>query len=237
MMLFALRLILAHLAGDFLFQPYKWVLDKEKKKHRSPYLYLHIFVHLLLLIIVLSLDGTHWLALLIIPVHYVIDVVKAHLQERYDHRWLFVLDQLLHLSTIGFFVYYYFPFSMHSEVWLQSEIWLFVIYVVLMTKVSSILMKVFISKWSELPEFSHDSLPDAGAYIGMLERMFVFLFILTNHWEGIGFLLAAKSIFRYGDLSKAQDRKLTEYVLIGTFISFGLAMAGGLSYLYIVRGM
>lgn len=70
-------------------------------------------------------------------------------------------------------------------------------------------------------------LKDAGKYIGMLERLFVFLFVLTNFWEGIGFLLAAKSIFRFGDLKDTNDVKLTEYILIGTLLSFGLAILIG----------
>ena len=64
-------------------------------------------------------------------------------------------------------------------------------------------------------------------YIGILERLFVFSFILTGHFEAIGFLLAAKSIFRFGDLKEAKDRKLTEYVLIGTLLSFGIALLTG----------
>ena len=56
----------------------------------------------------------------------------------------------------------------------------------------------------------------------------MFCFIITNHFEAIGFLLAAKSIFRFGDLKEAKDRKLTEYVLIGTLLSFGIAILIGL---------
>jgi hypothetical protein len=56
----------------------------------------------------------------------------------------------------------------------------------------------------------------------------VFTFVLTNHWEAIGFLIAAKSIFRFGDLKDAKDLKLTEYVLIGTLLSFGIAIATGM---------
>jgi len=48
-------------------------------------------------------------------------------------------------------------------------------------------------------------------------------------------LIAAKSVFRFGDLSRAKDRKLTEYILIGTFLSFGLAIAIGLGYLYAIK--
>ena len=46
--------------------------------------------------------------------------------------------------------------------------------------------------------------------------------------EGIGFLLAAKSIFRFGDLNKAQELRNTEYILIGTLTSFAIAISIGL---------
>jgi hypothetical protein len=97
-------------------------------------------------------------------------------------------------------------------------------------------MKLFISQWN-VSEYStpENSLHKAGTYIGMLERLFIFIFIVIGRWEVIGFLLAAKSVFRYGDLSKAGDRKLTEYILIGTLLSFGLAMLIGITYTYLVQ--
>jgi len=79
---------------------------------------------------------------------------------------------------------------------------------------------------------TEDSLKNAGQFIGILERLFVFAFILLNQWSAIGLLIAAKSVFRFGDLSRAKDRKLTEYILIGTLLSFGLAIATGLAYKY-----
>jgi hypothetical protein len=85
------------------------------------------------------------------------------------------------------------------------------------------------SKWEQEVK-PQESLNAAGTYIGILERLLVFSFVVTNHWEGIGFLLAAKSIFRFGDLSNAKDRKLTEYVLVGTLMSFAIAI--GISLLY-----
>ncbi|RZK66384.1 MAG: DUF3307 domain-containing protein, partial [Pedobacter sp.] len=45
--------------------------------------------------------------------------------------------------------------------------------------------------------------------------------------------LAAKSIFRFGDLKDAHDIKLTEYVLIGTLLSFSIAVAVSLGITYI----
>lgn len=69
----------------------------------------------------------------------------------------------------------------------------------------------------------------------MLERLFVFIFVITSNWEGIGFLLAAKSVFRFGDLKESKDRKLTEYILIGTLLSFGIAIATGMLVLKLVN--
>jgi hypothetical protein len=85
-------------------------------------------------------------------------------------------------------------------------------------------MKIIMSKWSLEENKTDVSLENAGKYIGILERLFVFGFIVLNQWSAIGFLITAKSVFRFSDLSRAKDRKLTEYILIGTLISFGLAI-------------
>jgi hypothetical protein len=76
-------------------------------------------------------------------------------------------------------------------------------------------------------------LQSAGQYIGIFERLLVFVFMITNEWQAVGFLLAAKSVFRFGNLQEAKDRKLTEYILIGTLLSFGIAILTGMGYQYI----
>jgi hypothetical protein len=96
-------------------------------------------------------------------------------------------------------------------------------------------MKIIMSKWSLEENKTDVSLENAGKYIGILERLFVFGFIVLNQWSAIGFLITAKSVFRFSDLSRAKDRKLTEYILIGTLISFGLAILVGLLYQYISK--
>ena len=91
------------------------------------------------------------------------------------------------------------------------------------------LIQMMMLKWSSaLNDESDDSLTNAGKWIGILERLFVFTFVVTENWEAIGFLLAAKSVFRFGDLKESKDRKLTEYILIGTLLSFGIALATGM---------
>ena len=106
---------------------------------------------------------------------------------------------------------------------------------VFLTRPVSIIMKTIFTKWniSKLTE-NNESLKDAGEYIGILERLLVFIFIIVNHWEAVGFLITAKSVFRFGDLKESKHRKLTEYILIGTLISFGIAIAVGLIFQLLV---
>ncbi|PWH82730.1 DUF3307 domain-containing protein [Algibacter marinivivus] len=235
MLTLAIKLILAHAIGDFLFQPYKWVQHKEKYKHKSKYLYWHILIHAIALIVLLQFNFKYWIALIIIPVsHYIIDVIKLHLNAKINSRLLFGLDQLAHLLVIALVVKIYQPYDINLEFLFKPKTLLFLTCILGITKASAIIMRTIISKW-DLSEYNKEStLEDAGAYIGVLERLFVFMFIITNHWEGVGFLITAKSVFRFSDLSKAKDRKLTEYILIGTLISFGLAIAFGLGYEYVL---
>ncbi|MGG5487545.1 DUF3307 domain-containing protein [Gaetbulibacter sp. PBL-D1] len=233
-----IKLVLAHIVGDFLLQPEKWVKHKEKFKHKSKYLYWHILVHLIALVIIFQFNFKYWLGLLIILIsHYGIDVIKLNLKNKLNTRLLFGLDQLAHLLVIALVVNIYEPYSINTDSFFSSEFLLFVTGLLGVTVVSSVIMKTLISKWQLEEDLKGESLENAGAYIGMLERLFVFAFIVMDYWEGIGFLIAAKSVFRFGDLSKAKDRKLTEYILIGTLLSFGLAIAFGMAYKYILNAI
>jgi hypothetical protein len=50
------------------------------------------------------------------------------------------------------------------------------------------------------------------------------LLVLIDQPTGIGFLIAAKSILRFGEIKEASQRKTAEYIIIGTFLSFGWAL-------------
>ncbi len=65
-------------------------------------------------------------------------------------------------------------------------------------------------------------LKGGGKLIGQLERALIFLLVLIGQPAGIGFLVAAKSVLRF---KESEEQKLAEYVLIGTLLSFGLAIA------------
>ena len=235
MHLLILKLLLAHFIGDFVFQPKKWVVHKEEYKHKSVYLKLHVVVHLLLLFVVLGCSVKYLGAILCIVVsHYFIDVLKLTFTTKKNAiRWFFI-DQFLHLVVIAIVVYAFYPYYIDWEFVFAQKHLLFVLALIFVTHVSSVLLKVVLSKWKIASDKSEKSLPNAGNYIGIIERLFVFVFIINGQWQAIGFLIASKSILRFNDLSKAKDRKLTEYVLIGTLASFGLAALGGVVYLYLL---
>lgn len=229
-MILFIKLLLAHLLGDFIWQPNSWVADKEIKKHKSIYLYIHILLHGALAAILVGEISFIPYALVIAVTHGIVDLIKLNFQKTKTKRTWFVVDQIAHiLILIGIVLLY--ENKPIPSFWKENEFWILLTGVLLLTKPTSILTKTIISIWAPESKNSNqdNSLIAAGNYIGILERLFVLGFILTGHFEAIGFLLAAKSIFRFGDLKEAKDRKLTEYVLIGTLISFGIAILAGLA--------
>ena len=226
-MIVFVKLLLAHLLGDFLLQPTFWVKDKEHKKHKSLFLYLHTFLHFILAWILVGKQDFGLYALALAVSHGIIDFLKVYFQTSQTKRNWFTADQILHLVMIVVITLLYSKSSFEFSA-LGNHFWVIATAIIFLTKPTSIIIKNTISIWTPENKSTDESLQNAGNYIGMLERLFVFSFIMTGHFEAIGFLLAAKSIFRFGDLKEAKDRKLTEYVLIGTLLSFGIALLIGL---------
>jgi hypothetical protein len=230
-----IQLLIAHVIGDFVLQPSKWVEDKNIKKHKSKYLYFHGLVHLVALVILLKFNWSYWpYIIFIIFSHMIIDVIKLNLIHKINDSILFTLDQVLHMIIISIVVYLEYPYKLDIEKIYSKESLFLILAILTVTSVSSIIMKMIMGKWELKEDNSNDSLKSAGLYIGILERLFVFGFIILNQWGAIGLLIAAKSVFRFGDLSRAKDRKLTEYMLIGSLISFGLSILVGIVYMYII---
>lgn len=234
-MLILIKLILAHLIGDFLLQPKSWVKEKEYRKAASPKLYIHVLIHGLLVLLLLW-DLSQWkIALAITIAHLGIDLTKLYAQKSKTKTTWFIADQVMHLLSI-LIIYFIFTEAQvdWQSVFQDSKLLALITVVLFLTQPASIILANLLKKWSEsIPSQPDQSLQDAGKYIGILERLFVFTFIATGHWEAVGFLLAAKSVFRFGDLRKSKERKLTEYILIGTLLSFGTAMIAGLIFLSI----
>ncbi len=83
-------------------------------------------------------------------------------------------------------------------------------------------------QWRAYLPPEREPLLKAGRWIGIIDRALVLTFILVDNVAAVGFLMAAKSVLRFGDLREARDKGQTEYVLIGTLLSFGLTIITGL---------
>lgn len=228
-----LKIVTSHLLGDFVFQSNKMVKDIAHKKYKSKYLYLHAIIHFFLILIFLGFKKQYiFPALLLSITHLVIDMfTKIHLKKKINSFLNLIIDQSLHAVSIAVFIYYFYNYKIDYEILFSLKNQMLFISLIALTFVSSISIKKIMEAFNY--QIVTSGIQDAGKYIGMLERAFVFLFVITNFWEGIGFLLAAKSIFRFGDLKDKNDIKLTEYILIGTLLSFGLAILIGEIYLKI----
>ena len=171
-----------------------------------------------------------YLAVLVLVIHYFIDLLKLTFQNVKSKQGWFISDQIFHIiSLIVLWAIIFEPRIEVLRIYQNQELWLYLTAFFFLTVPSSVLLHVSLSNWTKIIKDSENgSLTNAGKYIGILERLFVFVFIVTNHWEAVGFLLTAKSVFRFGDLRKSKDRKLTEYILICTLLSFGIAIMIGI---------
>ncbi|MCW3149016.1 hypothetical protein N8H22_10470 [Stutzerimonas stutzeri] len=93
---------------------------------------------------------------------------------------------------------------------------------------ASALIGALLKPWQERIG-TDDSLVNGGAFVGYLERGLILTFVLLGQWQAIGFLLTAKSILRFNELKGRNNRQRSEYVLLGTLLSFSLSIALGLA--------
>lgn len=69
----------------------------------------------------------------------------------------------------------------------------------------------------------------AGRWIGILERLIIFLLVLGHEAGAAALVVAAKAILRFPEISGEEPHLSAEYVLIGSLASWLLAIAGGLA--------
>jgi hypothetical protein len=229
-----LTLILVHLVADFFMQSKAGIEEKANRRWRSRFLYLHCLIHALVSFPVIWVATADLFQSLMMTAvvgisHLFIDMWKSYTQR--NRTFWYVLDQILHFSVI---LLVWLQLSGQWALVITLRDWLFspvpltlAIAYLLTTRPIGFLIASAIGRWSQEIDNS-GTLGQAGARIGLLERFLVLTFILVDQFAAIGFLLAAKSVFRYGDLREAHQRQLTEYVLLGTMLSFASTIVLGL---------
>ena len=211
-------LFFAHVLADFVFQT-GWMVAN---KRRMAGLAAHSTVVLVTAVVVTG--GLGWGLLWLSASHLVIDAVKTRIRGGLGP---FLLDQAAHLGTILALALWQ-PRLWAEGLWAGYDflppLMLVTAGALMATRaggfVIGLLMEPFAAK---LPDkINAESLPGAGRAIGQLERGLIFALVLLGQPGAVGFLIAAKSILRFGAIK--DDRALSEYVIIGTLASFGWAL-------------
>ena len=223
-----LRLLSAHLLADFFLQSDKLCKAKNESGKKGVIAQLiHAFIHALSAYFLMA-DWKNWIIPLVIFVsHLIIDVLKSRLHGK--GTVAFLCDQSVHILVIVLLWWWLYDDSTQACGWLANvvsskQLWAVILAYLSITKPASVLISKFIRNWTPSNNMQGQGMPRAGEWIGYIERVLILTFVITGNIEAVGFLLAAKSVFRFGDLNKAKEIKITEYVLLGTLASFTIAL-------------
>ncbi|PSW81131.1 DUF3307 domain-containing protein [Photobacterium angustum] len=241
--------LLIHIICDFYLQSNKWVEKKKAHTYRSSELYLHSLLHGIALVIPALVLGIHWRSIIclitIVAIsHFFIDLWKVTTVKG-DKFSYFIIDQALHVLVLAI-IAFHMTGGLTIDTILQNEKFsnciLIIFGYLLILKPTSIVIGSVLQKYpisntntnTDTDNIGINGLVAGGELIGYLERVLILTFTLVGSYAAVGFVLAAKSIFRFGELNKSNDRGMTEYVLIGSLLSvvittlIGTLMAFGL---------
>jgi len=236
-----LALLTAHVIGDFLLQ----TAGDASGKHKIPILVRHAAVVAALSYLLAGLWQAWEIPLFVLITHAAIDRVKIAIGSRSVRG--FLLDQLAHLAAVAGIVSLTatlrplqpgYGFVLLGTLYLQMLI--LVSGAVLTIRAGGFLIGLAVQPLLSQMDGPQDpgtsadgvfsgGLKGGGQLIGQLERALVFLFILMDQAAAVGFLITAKSIFRFGEVKDPKQRMLAEYIIVGTLMSFGYGIF--LSYL------
>ena len=211
-------LILAHALADFVLQN-DWIVAN---KRRPEGLALH---GLIVLVCAILCTGTlSWGLVWLAALHLAIDAWKARARRGLAP---FLIDQAAHLASLAALAIWQ-PDLWSRGIWSDlpalPAVALILAGAILATRAGGfaigLLMEPFATRL--LPEITAESLPGAGRVIGHLERGLIFALILLGQAQGVGLLIAAKSIFRFP--AAQAERRQAEYFLLGTLLSFALGI-------------
>lgn len=226
-----IRLVLLHLINDFLIQPDSWVKHRNENHYRSSKLYMHGVMAGITAYIAFWTWSAFPVFLIVSVTHILIDLWKSYQVDRNNNLVYFLLDQTAHMLVLMIcWLVWISGFAMLVAT-LNSLVTNYKIMLCLLGYVICIFPIGYIVSFStgrwhkQIADEGAQSLSEAGKWIGIIERIIVLTLVLMGRFETIGLVLTAKSILRFSDV---EVRKNSEYVLIGTLISFVLSILTGL---------
>jgi hypothetical protein len=234
-----LRLLIAHVVGDFVLQRARWVEERRARRWRSVWLYAHGAVHAGLAWIAFASPHHAGAIAVVVIVHLATDLLEPQRDRGAKGLHWLLLDQLVHGVVLAFLAAASTGLDLVAVVRERCDdaaILVVVLAILVLTIPTGTFIATFARRWEKELQGNEDNLPGAGMWIGVIERLLILLFVMQGVFEAVGFLLAAKSVFRFGDLKESAERRRTEYVMIGTLLSFAIAIAVALSARAVARG-
>lgn len=224
---FLILQLLAHLVSDFYLQTESSCKSKADNAFKSRHLYIHALITFVCAWLFSLTMGYWWMALSIAVLHLVIDGLKSICK---NVKGAFFIDQLLHWTVIvAAVVIYNKVCEIALPAWLpETKVLLWIVaFVFCLRPANFFIQNIFKEAKIMVPNNGEEnqSLPNAGHVIGNVERMLTLVFVMLGQYEAIGFLLAAKSLLRF----RETDTTKSEYVLVGTLLSFGIAILVGVA--------
>ncbi len=210
-------LIAAHVFADFLLQTDALVRHKD----RPAFLMLHGVIHAAASYFMLQAWACWQAPAYVFAVHTLTDLGKQ--RSGSDGAAVFVVDQIVHVATLAALAWIMVRFSwMPAFDGVGYAPLIVAAGFVACVRGAGFLVAKVAGRLIVENGIALEGLRNGGKMIGQLERCIIFLFIFIDQPMAIGFLFAAKSILRF---EEAKQQKLAEYILIGTLLSFSLAIA------------
>lgn len=222
MSLLFFSMLAGHLIADFWLQPGSWVLHKKEKGIKSLKLVFHALIASILPVLFTFQLNLWWFVPVIFAAHFIIDYFKSKFK---DNIPVFLADQALHVFVLLILASVVTNGQINLNV---VNFWIYATGFIFVTNPAGILIGKFLK--IIIPDKSNPVKMDASGWIGVLERTLIVIFVTTDQFSAIGFLIAAKSVFRFGEVKEGGNKK-AEYFLLGTLVSFTLAIIVGLGIL------
>jgi len=227
----------AHVIGDFVLQSD----GIAKKKHEWPVLFKHTLAVALLSYLFCGLWREWRIPVVVLATHALIDLLKTKASSQ--TLVSFAADQIAHIAVLTWLAFsvdlawtcsgmtgQLFWVRHVGPTYLRALI--LVVGMATTASAGSVIIGLAVSPFlKELErhrkQAEDDISPESrgfeqgGKTIGQLERALIYLLVMVGQPAGIGFLVAAKSVFRFGELKEHQHRMEAEYIIIGTLMSFG----------------
>ena len=222
-------LIIGHMIGDFYLQSNSMFKQNKVLKHSFIYSISVLFMLSLSYITnstftfsIRTLSRFLVYGLILFGSHYLVDSIKffiepkmlsSHKSDRFLKSFgIFIIDQLIHILVLLLVYYCWYGIFPIGKV---SPGLMLVLSLLFLIMPASIIISKTLSLVTG--EEGQGFVLDDGSLIGIMERLLIFFLAISNSAEGIGFIIAAKTMVRYGEFEKGKQIEETHESYTSSF--------------------